>query len=134
MGILLKEHLQDVRIPANLRINRQIKEYRKRCRAKGCDRPYHNFAFGQSPFSPPPKIVESLRKNAPKHDYNPPAGIPDLLEKISEYYKEIFGIDCSTDRITTSPGSKMMICQPGKETRAYMNRIKYAIYLLCRIE
>jgi len=109
MRISLREYLRDVKIPANLRINRQIKDYRKECRKKGCKRPYHNFAFGQSPFSPPPKIVESLRKNAHKHDYVPTAGIPDLRDNISEYYKEIFGIDCDPERIIVSPGSKMMI-------------------------
>lgn len=109
MGIELREHLRDVKIPANLRINRQIKEYREECRRKGCNRPYHNFAFGQSPFSPPPKVVESLRKNAHKHDYVPTAGITSLRENISGYYKTVFGLDCTAERIIVSPGSKMMI-------------------------
>ena len=43
MSILLENHLDAVEIPANLRINDQIKNYRKKCAEMGCHRPYHHF-------------------------------------------------------------------------------------------
>ena len=109
MDILIERHLENVEIPANLRINDQIKIYRKKCEEMGCLRPYHHFAFGQSPFSPPEKIVEALRGNAHKHDYLPTAGIPVLRETIAKYYQDIFRIECSPEQVVVSPGSKEMI-------------------------
>jgi aspartate aminotransferase len=108
-AIQLEHHLHGVEIPANLRINDQIKQYRKKCAEMGCHRPYHHFAFGQSPFSPPDKIVEALKKNAHKHDYVPTAGIPELREMIARYYKQVFQVDCSPNQVVVSPGSKEMI-------------------------
>jgi aspartate aminotransferase len=109
MSILLENHLEAIEIPANLRINDQIKYYRKKCAEMGCHRPYHHFAFGQSPFSPPAKIVEALKNNVDKHDYVPTAGIPELRETIAEYYKNVFNIDCKSNQVVISPGSKEMI-------------------------
>ena len=108
-GILLEHHFQEIEIPANLRINDQIKQYRKKCAEMGCHRPYHHFAFGQSPFSPPAKIVEALKTHANKHDYVPTAGIPELRKAVAKYYKKIFDIDSTSDQVVISPGSKEMI-------------------------
>lgn len=99
MSILLEEHLNSIVIPANLRINDQINQYRKRCAANDCHRPYHHFAFGQSPFSPPPKIIQALQDHADKHDYLPTAGLPELREVIALYYKKKFGLDCTARQI-----------------------------------
>lgn len=109
MSIILQNHLDAVAIPVNLRINDQIKLYKKKCAEMGCHRPYHHFAFGQSPFSPPAKIVSALKDNAGKHDYVPTAGIPELRETIAKYYQDIFGINCNARQIIISPGSKEMI-------------------------
>ena len=109
MSILLENHLESVKIPANLRINDQIKYYRKQCAEMGCNKPYHHFAFGQSPFSPPDKIIEALRNNASKHDYVPTAGIPELREIVAEYYRNVFKVDCGSQQVVISPGSKEMI-------------------------
>lgn len=108
-GIQLEQHFQTIEIPANLRINDQIKDYRKKCAEMGCHRPYHHFAFGQSPFSPPSKIVKALQDNADKHDYVPTAGIPELREVIAKYYLQVFNIHCGSHQVIVSPGSKEMI-------------------------
>ncbi len=52
MTILMEDHFDEVPAPSNLRINDQIRVFRERCRKHGCKRPYHHFAFGQSPFPP----------------------------------------------------------------------------------
>ena len=75
----------------------------------GCDRPYHHFAFGQSPFAPPPSVVEALKAHAHEHSYLPTAGLPALRETVARYYRHHFRLDTSPERIVVSPGSKEMI-------------------------
>ncbi len=109
MDISLEPHLQGVEAPANLRINDQINEFREECRRKGCPRPYHHFAFGQSPFHPPPAVVESLREHAGRHSYLPTAGLPQLREVVADFYRRHFGLTAPGDRVVISPGSKEML-------------------------
>lgn len=109
MNIHLRDHLKNVTIPANLRINDQIREFREECRKYGCERDYHHFAFGQSPFSPPPTVIQALAENAGKHSYLPTAGMMPLRERIAEYYGRTFGLDTSPEQVITGPGSKEMI-------------------------
>ena len=109
MDIILEDHLGTISSPANLVINDQIKEFRKNCQKMGCVRPYHHFAFGQSPFPPPPSVIEALSLNASKHDYLPTAGLESLRELVAKYYKQNFNLSCSLNEIIISPGSKEMI-------------------------
>ncbi|MFA8435358.1 MAG: pyridoxal phosphate-dependent aminotransferase [Marinifilaceae bacterium] len=109
MKILLEEHLRTISSPANIVINDRIKNSREICKKVGCDRPYHHFAFGQSPFPPPPTVVEALSRNASQHDYLPTAGILPLRELVAEFYQQKFKLHCSAKEIIISPGSKEMI-------------------------
>lgn len=109
LRVITETHLDSVEIPANLRINDQIRRYREDCRRMGCERPYHHFAFGQSPFSPPPSVVEALRAHAHEHSYLPTAGLPELREAVAHYYRHHFDLDTSSERVVVSPGSKEMI-------------------------
>ncbi len=109
MRILLEDHLRGVASPANLRINDQLKGFREACQRNACHRPYHHFAFGQSPFPPPPAVVEALAANASEHDYLPTAGLPRLREAIARYHRHHFDIECEADQVVVSPGSKEMI-------------------------
>ena len=109
MSIALESHLLGVSAPANLRINDQIRAFREACRKGGCDRPYHHFAFGQSPFPPPPEVVEALANCAGHHDYLPTAGLPELRRAIADYYRVHFDLDLMPSQVVVSPGSKQMI-------------------------
>jgi aspartate aminotransferase len=109
MDIILEDHMRVVDAPANLRINDQIRKYRAECLIHGCERPYHHFAFGQSPFPPPPAVTEALAANAHRHDYLPTAGIPELREAIAAYHRHHFGLHCQAAQVVASPGSKEMI-------------------------
>ena len=109
MEIRLEKHLAVVRLPANLRINDQIRRFREICGRNGCLRPYHHFAFGQSPFPPPPAVVEALRRHADKHDYLPTAGLPALREAVAEFYRTTFGVECSPADVVVGPGSKELL-------------------------
>jgi aspartate aminotransferase len=109
LTVFSEPHLDDIEIPANLRINEQIQRFRKACRRLGCQRPFHHFAFGQSPFGPPPGVIEALRRHAGEHSYLPTAGLPELREAVARYYKYHFALDVSPGRVVVSPGSKEMI-------------------------
>ena len=109
MNIILEDHLSKISSPANLLINDQINEFREECRQMGCLRPYSHFAFGQSPFPPPPTVIEALALNASKHDYLPTAGIAPLRELVAKYYHQKFNLGCSAKEVIISPGSKEMI-------------------------
>jgi len=107
-AIAIEAHLAEVGAPANL-INDRIRELRELCRRHGCTRPYHHFAFGQSPFPPPPPIVDALREHAGRHGYLPTAGLPELREAVAGHFKRHFGVEAQADQVVVSPGSKEMI-------------------------
>jgi len=108
-AIAIEAHLAGVTVPANLRINDRIHELRELCRKHGCERPYHHFAFGQSPFPPPAPIVEALRDHAGRHGYLPTAGLPELRAAVAGHFKRHFGVDAEAGQVVVSPGSKEMI-------------------------
>ena len=109
MDIRVENHLDDIASPANLKINDQINSFRQQCESHGCHAPYHHFAFGQSPYSPPPSVIEALACASKEHSYLPTAGIPQLREAVAEFHTKRFGVDCSSDRILTGPGSKEIL-------------------------
>ncbi len=109
MEIFVRDHLKNISSPANLRINDQISAYRAECLKMGCDRDYHHFAFGQSPFSPPPTLVQAVAANSSKHAYLPTGGMAPLRDRIAQYYSNKFGIDCTGEQVVVGPGSKEMI-------------------------
>lgn len=109
MDIITENHLKKISSPANLLINDEISKFRKICAQNGCVRPYHHFAFGQSPFPPAPEIIDALRQNSGKHSYLPTAGIPELRQEVAGFYKRKFSLDFEPGQIVVSPGSKEMI-------------------------
>lgn len=109
MNVIMESHLVDVGIPANLRINDQINRFREECRRTGCLRPYHHFAFGQSPFPPPVSLVEGVKSHAHEHGYLPTAGLGLLREAVAGFYRRHFNLAPRSDDILVSPGSKEMI-------------------------
>lgn len=109
MKIKTENHLERISSPANLIINDNIKKFRKICEQGGCYRPYHHFAFGQSPFPPSQIIIQSLQENSHKHSYLPTAGIPELRSRVAEFYSRKFGLSFNPKQVVISPGSKDMI-------------------------
>lgn len=108
-GIAIETHLRELSEPANLRINDQIRKYRAACCSCGCTEPYHHFAFGQSPFPPPPTVAEALRRHAGEHSYLPTAGLPELREAIAAYQANCFDVPCGPSQVLVTPGSKDLI-------------------------
>ena len=102
-AFMVEEHLRSISPPANLRINDQIRDYREMCRRHGCDRPYHHFAFGQSPFPPPPSVTAALREGACHHGYLPTPGLPELREAVAAFHSSHFNMDVAADQVIVSP-------------------------------
>lgn len=100
-GIAVEPHLLELSEPANLRINDQIRRFREACRKVGCTDPYYHFAFGQSPFPPPPSVVEALRRHAGEHSYLPTAGLPQLREAVAAYHARWFRIPVRAEQVLT---------------------------------
>jgi len=69
----------------------------------------HRFGFGQSPFSPPPHIVEALRQNAWRHAYLTVQGLLPLRESVAAFQQERHKLTYTPEDIVIGPGSKELL-------------------------
>lgn len=69
----------------------------------------YKFGFGQSPFSPPPFVIDALKANAHEHYYSSVQGIPALREAAAAFHSQQHGITISADKVFVGPGSKTLI-------------------------
>ncbi len=69
----------------------------------------YRIGFGQSPFPVPDRIVEALRRHAPRKEYLPVRGLAELREAVAEHHRRLDGIDGSADDVLIGPGSKELI-------------------------
>ena len=75
----------------------------------GAGRRGYQFGFGESPFLPPVRVQESLRKWAGRSEYTPVAGLPSLREKIAEFHHEADGYPISARQVLVAPGAKPLL-------------------------
>ena len=90
-----------------------MNELSARLAAEG--RTIHRFGFGQSPFPPPPAVVEALRENAWRRDYLPVQGLPELRERVAAFHRERYGLDFTGDDVLIGPGSKEFRVDNGRQ-------------------
>jgi len=69
----------------------------------------YKLGFGQSPFSPPERVIRSLKDNISKHGYIPVQGLSDLREAATKFHNEKQGFDFNPEFCLIAPGSKMLI-------------------------
>ena len=67
------------------------------------------FGFGQSPFMPPARVVESLRKVAHDKSYTAVQGDLELRNLMAAFHKEHNGLEVLPDNIFVAPGSKILL-------------------------
>lgn len=72
-------------------------------------REIYKLGFGQSPFPPPPFIVERLKETAHLKDYSPVQGIAELREAVAQFHRETDKIDIAPENVLVAPGSKILI-------------------------
>jgi len=68
-----------------------------------------HLGFGESPFPVHPLISESLAQNADKNSYLPSAGLPELRQRVCEYFGQKLGINPGNFDVIIGPGSKGLI-------------------------
>lgn len=69
----------------------------------------HNLGLGESPFPVPPSVVERLREYAPRKEYLPVTGLPELQEAVVNYLRRTENMDSTPQRILVGPGSKELL-------------------------
>jgi aspartate aminotransferase len=85
----------------------EINEKCKVLRSKG--RTIYSLGLGQSPFVPPPSIVESLKRNAKRNRYSPSKGVPELRQAISGFYKRRYDLNITPDQVSVGTGAKELL-------------------------
>ena len=68
-----------------------------------------HLGFGQSPFPPPGRIIETLRDNAGESAYLPVAGLPELRSAVAAHQQRLTGIDAEDFHVLVAPGSKLIL-------------------------
>jgi len=63
--------------------------------------------IGEPDLDPSPKVLEALEKaiRERKYFYTPSLGLPELRERIAEFYRRKYGVSLSADRIAVTPGT-----------------------------
>jgi aspartate aminotransferase len=65
--------------------------------------------LGQSPFPVPRPIVEELKENAHRKEYQPVKGVAELREAVARYHERSQGIHRQASDVMIGPGSKELM-------------------------
>ncbi len=95
--------LRDLAPSATLLVNERVNQLW----AEG-KKVYH-LGFGESRFPVHPKLEEALKANAHRKSYLSSLGLPELREKIAQFYQTHFGIHATPAQVVVGPGSKALI-------------------------
>ena len=109
MKFIIDQHVQDIELPENLKLNTFLQEFHQDCSHPECNFGFYGFAFGQSPFHVPQIMQNALIKNADKGKYAAVPGIDELRDTIAHYNKHYFGVDVDPRRVYVGPGTKELI-------------------------
>ncbi len=63
--------------------------------------------IGEPDLDPPPKVLEALERAVKerRYFYTPALGIPELRERIAQFYKEKYGVEVSPERVVVTTGT-----------------------------
>ena len=67
------------------------------------------FGFGQSPFMPPPVVVEALQQSSTHKEYTSVQGELTLRENIARFHADHNGLQVTPENVLTAPGSKILL-------------------------
>ena len=109
MKFVIDQHVEDIELPENLKLNTFLQEFHHECDHPECNFGFYGFAFGQSPFHVPQVMQNALIKNADKGKYAAVPGIDELRETIARYNKHYFDVDVDPRRVYVGPGTKELI-------------------------
>ncbi len=83
--------------------------HQRSCALSAEGRRVYRIGFGQSPFPVPERIVEALRRHAPRKEYLPVRGLLELREAVAEHHRLLDGVDAGAADVLIGPGSKELI-------------------------
>ena len=69
----------------------------------------YRFGFGESPFSPPARILDTLRIASRRKEYTDVAGLPALREQIAAFHSEVDGYPVAAEQVLVGPGTKPLL-------------------------
>jgi aspartate aminotransferase len=84
-----------------------LNEQSRRLQQEGVN--VYKFGFGQSPFLPPPPVIERLKAAAGLKDYSPVQGILELREAVAGFHRQMDGVDVEAENVLIAPGSKILV-------------------------
>ncbi|ALM06676.1 hypothetical protein SB49_01785 [Sediminicola sp. YIK13] len=67
------------------------------------------FGFGQSPFLPPPNVINALKESAHRKEYSSVQGDLNLRKLMSAFHLAHNGLKVDHDNILVAPGSKILL-------------------------
>ncbi|RME99017.1 MAG: aminotransferase class I/II-fold pyridoxal phosphate-dependent enzyme [Chloroflexi bacterium] len=92
-----------IKMSATLALNAKISELRA-----GGHQVYH-MGFGEAKFPVHPKVMTAFQEHAAARSYLPVTGLPQLRQKVAEYYRRRFGIPAQAEGVVIGSGSKTML-------------------------
>lgn len=84
-----------------------INEHSLRLEAEGKE--VYKFGFGQSPFSPPKAVIDSLKQYAHRYEYMAVQGHGELRKAAAAFHNKVLGLELKAENIFVAPGSKQLI-------------------------
>ncbi len=99
---MIKQTLQKMTNSSTMITNELVKDLRN----KGND--IIGLGFGQSPFPPPPELVDKLKAHAATNEYLPVQGYLPLRENIAAHYSQRDGRHLTADDVVIGPGTKQL--------------------------
>lgn len=69
----------------------------------------YKLGFGQSPFLPPPLVINALKSEAHRKEYMSVQGLLELREAAVDCHRRLGHFESSADQAIVGPGSKMLI-------------------------
>ena len=69
----------------------------------------YRFGFGESPFPPPLRLKDALRRAAHRKDYTAVAGLPELRQKVAAFHHEVDDYPIAAEQVLIAPGTKPLL-------------------------
>jgi len=68
-----------------------------------------HMGFGESRFDVHPKLQDELKNNSHRKSYLQAKGLPELCERVADYYSKKLDADFTSEQVVIGPGSKALI-------------------------
>jgi len=77
--------------------------------------------FGESRFDVHPKLQDELKNNSHRKSYLQAKGLPELCERVADYYSKKLDADFTSEQVVIGPGSKALFRWRWMQTSFYQH-------------